>query len=368
MVTAASTAKPVHPPQGRILYLTVGKPTSGGQHVNEEHVVTLRQLGWDAHLLQWPRGSQLDTLAQTDSLNRTDDSSTWPQWDCEAPVARFTGPDMLRSDDIVVVPEPWRMQLAYFARLHLRKVVHCQNPYYAFHGVHSMAALKQAGYLDIITCSDFTSAQLRKMGWQGALHTVPPQVDEAFTGAQGTTTAETDHRQMQLAYMPRKRPIEAKYVQGLFRALFPQWAKLPWLAIESMSREQCAQAMRQSAVFASLGHLEGLGLPPLEAMASGCVVAGFTGGGGAEYATPANGFWVAEGDHEGFCQALNQALLCASQPVWRNAVCGAAQQALSAHSPDAFKASLDLAWQGIACRALPASKPTADRSGLTPAQ
>lgn len=359
--TGVSAAPPTTAP--RIFYLTVGKPTSGGQHVNEEHVDALRQLGWDAYLLLWPRSKE----PQPSALQG--DTSAWAQWDCCTPVVRYSGPEVLRPGDVVVVPEPWRVQLAHFAKLPVRKVVHCQNPYYAFHGAHSMAALRRAGYADIITCSDFTSAQLRKMGWQGDLHTVPPQIRSAFLQFAHGKEERLEESGLQISFMPRKRPIEAKYVQGLFQALYPKWAQVPWQAIEGMTREQCAKAMGQSAVFASLSHLEGLGLPPLEAMASGCVVAGFMGGGGADFATPANGFWVAEGDHEGFCQALNQALMCATTPAWRHAVLASAEQALRAHSPQAFKSALDRAWQRIACRALPQAQAQSPApSGLAPAQ
>ena len=41
---------------------------------------------------------------------------------------------------------------------------------------------------------------------------------------------------------------------------------------------------------------EGFGLPPLEAMACGCIVVGFHGYGGLEYATNNNGFWCEEGN------------------------------------------------------------------------
>ncbi len=42
----------------------------------------------------------------------------------------------------------------------------------------------------------------------------------------------------------------------------------------------------------------------LEAMAAGCVCAGFTGVGGDEYATPDNGFWVPNEDCEAAADAL----------------------------------------------------------------
>ena len=324
---------------GRIFYLTVGRPTSGGQQVNEEHVVALRSLGLDAQLLQWPRNAGSPSPASD-----RDDPSVWPVWDTAAPLTRFTSPDVLRPGDTVVIPEPWRMQLRAFASWPVRRVVHCQNPYYMFHGTASLPALAEAGYAHILSCSRYTSQLIRQCGWTGGLHTVAPQIDPVFTP---TDSAGGPQRQLQVAFMPRKRAIEAIFLQGLFRSLYPQWAQVPWVALDGISRAECAARMRNSAVFASLSHLEGLGLPPLEAMASGCLVAGFTGGGGGDYATPSNGFWAAEGDHEGFCQAVNEALRCASTPAWADEVRAASATAVAAHTPEAFQRDLLAAWTTI---------------------
>jgi len=67
--------------------------------------------------------------------------------------------------------------------------------------------------------------------------------------------------------------------------------------------------MRQSAVYAAFPLREGLGLMCLEAMASGCLVVGYTGQGGMEYATMYNGHWIEEGYHENFVKALAEAYI-----------------------------------------------------------
>ncbi len=314
---------------GIIYYLTVGAPTSGGQQVNEEHVQALCEMGWDARLLQWPRQN---------------DAQPWPTWHTACRLDRMSSPEVLRPQDIIVLPEAWRPQIKVFAGLKVRKVVHNQNPYYCFRGADHMSDLMKQGYEHILTCSDYTSMLLRQFGWTGPLHTVVPQIDPVFT----PRAAPLLEQPLRIALMPRKRPVEAMFMQGLFRARYPQWAQVPWLSINEMTRQQCAEVLQQSAVFASFSHLEGLGLPPLEAAACGCIVAGFTGGGGRDYATPSNGFWVAEGDHDAFAQALDTALRCASTPVWRAEVQGAFQASVTAHGREAFKASLAQAWTAIA--------------------
>jgi len=84
--------------------------------------------------------------------------------------------------------------------------------------------------------------------------------------------------------------------------------------LSGFARQACAQIMAQSAVYAAFPFLESLGLMCLEAMASGCLVVGYTGQGGMEYATTHNGHWIEDGDHENFVKALGEGLHRASGP------------------------------------------------------
>jgi glycosyltransferase involved in cell wall biosynthesis len=157
-------------------------------------------------------------------------------------------------------------------------------------------------------------------------------------------------KKMQVAFMPDKRPKEWPLVRDLLAYRHPRWARIPWVPIRQVSRKACAQVMAESAVFASFSYLEGLGLPPLEAMASGCLVCGFDGHGGADYANAGNGLWVREGDHAGFADALAQALAATQGAASNSAV-----QQLRAggftttirYSQARFERELIRAWQAI---------------------
>ena len=61
------------------------------------------------------------------------------------------------------------------------------------------------------------------------------------------------------------------------------WEILP---IGQVHQAELAGVFGAARIFISLSHREGLGLPPAEAMASGCYVIGFTGGGGREFMLP----------------------------------------------------------------------------------
>ena len=61
--------------------------------------------------------------------------------------------------------------------------------------------------------------------------------------------------------------------------------------MENRTERETAEIFGRSTIVLSLPFLESFGLVPLEAMASGAIVIGFTGYGGQEYASAENGFW-----------------------------------------------------------------------------
>jgi hypothetical protein len=334
-----------------IYYGISGKASAGGQHVNEQHVVALRRMGLRAYLLYWPAGTTVE------------------RFDSAAPVVLLTPHMTWHPEDVMVLPEGWRRPLAEFGKVSSRKVLHCQNPYYVFHGVDQVSDYEQLGIERAIVCSDFTGRHLGQLGFRPPVHVVRPLLHPAFIAgraasediespgafglATGAVTSDTvvnanrPKRALQIAYMPRKLPVESRYLQGLFKAMYPQYRDVPWVAIEGRSHAECATLLRGSAVFAAFSYMEGLGLPPLEAMSCGCIVAGFHGHGGTEYATDGNGFWVEPGDHEGFVHAVARAIVTARDNGARRTIETQMANTIKAYSAQAFAQSISETWRLI---------------------
>jgi hypothetical protein len=108
----------------------------------------------------------------------------------------------------------------------------------------------------------------------------------------------------QIALIPKKLPREAAAVQRIFTLKYPELAGTGWEIIDNRSERETAEIFGRSMAVLSLPFLESFGLVPLEAMSSGAIVAGFTGYGGQEYATPENGFWFAPDQMEEVADAL----------------------------------------------------------------
>lgn len=296
---------------------------TGGELVNLQHVATLHQHGVRAVALVNADAPDADFAGASLPLERLH------------PDRRF-GPQ-----DVVVIPDYYRDAHAYFARLKCRRVLHTQGPFLTFRGFDTIDALNAAGFEAGIACSQFGAGLMQRMGAAIDWQVVTPFVHPLF---QPGLTA----KKRQIAYMPSKRPKEAPVVRALFRHRYPALANVPWVPIADVSRRACAAVMAESAVFASFSYLEGLGLPPLEAMASNCLVCGFDGHGGTDYATPDNGQWVKEGDHQGFADAVHgclSAVLSGGEPLRQRLEAG--RQTAARFSQERFTRELLAAWQTI---------------------
>ena len=135
-----------------------------------------------------------------------------------------------------------------------------------------------------------------------------------------------------------------------------------WIPVENLPPEGVARALRGADVFLATGFPEGFGLPPLEAMACGCVVAGFTGMGGWDYmrqslpggweptfALPevpwgGNGFFASDGDVWGAAVALKAACDCLRDGTAREVV-AAGLEAAAGYSPERQKRELLRLWE-----------------------
>ncbi|MBL8773443.1 MAG: glycosyltransferase [Phenylobacterium sp.] len=312
----------------RIFYVTQGVHRTGGQLVNLDHVAALRRFGYDARLLfVRPEGEPPGAFA--------------PEFPAGFDAPWSVGAPSLAADDIAVVGEMFGAGALAVMDAPCRKILHNQGPYYSFSAFLDVPSIERWGAEAMILPSGFAADMLRRMGWTRPLHVVRPALDPGFASAGGP-------RRLRIAATVNRRPQEWRLIRGAFRSLRPDLGEVPWIEIRDMSRAQVAQAMAGSELFLALGEREGLGLPPLEALATGALVVGFTGGGGREYATPENGDWFDEGAYIEIAETLARRVdeLRAGETFEARRAAGRA--AAAGFSREAFEAQLAAAWASIA--------------------
>lgn len=249
----------------RIVYAGFATPRhSGGVHVLTQHVQLLRAAGRDAWL--W-----------------LPDPAVRPVW---------IGPDLpvlagntidLAADDLLVLPEvpvvPGRDPAPG-----ARKVIFNQNHFYTYAAWDSDSAL----YPDwspapsVWTVSDESRSVLSALLPDLPVAVVPNPIDGDLFHQRPATGPS-------VAWFPRKRPREASLLRRLVRN-DRRLAGVAWSELVDAPRDEVAHTLGTTTVFVSLGHSESFGLTVAEALASGCLVVGYDGGGGHELFT-APGVW-----------------------------------------------------------------------------
>lgn len=267
----------------RILYLsTVFNKPAGGVRTIFHHVRELRRLGFEAAVV-------------------STGAKPAPDWFTpDVPIIPFQSHLVLDPDDVLVLPEGAATATANARPARCRKVLFCQNQFSAFDSLRGAASWAELGVDYALYCS----------------RTVAEAVGRCFTFRDSAvvrcaidrTLFRPGGKRPSVIFMPRKRGDEVELLRQIFERQWPQYASLPWLRLNGLGEQLVAQHLEGAGVFLSLGKREGLGLPPLEAMACGCLVAGYTGLGGREYATADNGFWVEEDDTFAAADALGHAL------------------------------------------------------------
>lgn len=253
-----------------IYYLCPDYPhPSGGVRVIYRHVECLLQAGIDACVLQ-------------------EISPFRPAWfESAAEVRWLTAMPEIRPSDPVVVPENYPRLKALGAGLR-PSTIFIQNPFYIGTPGDGFKSWIRDGIETIIAGSFSTALTLARLGVKVDV-TIPCVIDRKLFRPRA--------KKLQIATIPRKRPKEALAIRAFFEHLADSsLAEAGWVDIVGESELQAARVLGESSVFLSLAKLEGLGLPALEAMSAGCIVVGFHGLGGSEFATSRNGFWCSDGD------------------------------------------------------------------------
>jgi glycosyltransferase involved in cell wall biosynthesis len=307
----------------RIVYVLMSDGgIAGGHKMILRHVETLRDLGFDA-------------VCYIGAQSKT------PAWLSHKVPLELGTP--VRPDDILVIPDDATEALGLTQKTQLRTVIFSQNPYYFASTSFDVVGQYAADRLPVfISVGRRLAATIGRAFPQARVELVPCFADErVFRPA--------DSKSPTVAFAPRKRPREAKAIRGFFRRLHPEHAELGWRELLNATETEVAQGLSSASLFLSLSRLESVGMTTLEAIASGCVCAGFTGVGGWEYATDDNGFWVPEDD----CEAAADAVARAADLVRTGGAplkhcLDASRETASQWSYATFRAALEEVWMRLA--------------------
>jgi glycosyltransferase involved in cell wall biosynthesis len=260
LVPAESRFKLFHESWPRYLHRRLFHPEkrypSGGVQVIYQHVAMLRRHDREAHAVHLGRF-------------RVD----WFEHAIE-PLGLEQARTAMRANDVLVVPEYLPRWAQGFACRH--KLAFVQNWGYVAKAIGS-GDYADFGFTGVLCCGDYLKR------WMASRTELPVWQVGNGIDFNRFRPDPAQRRPGRLLFLRRK----PAWVLGrrAIRRLRPSLRQ----AVEVVAlpphqtQQQMIQAYQQADVFLALGFPEGFALPPLEAMACGCAVVGFAGGGGRDF-------------------------------------------------------------------------------------
>nr|WP_045221007.1 glycosyltransferase family 4 protein [Desulfonatronum thioautotrophicum] len=238
----------------------------------------------------------------------------------------------LDSGHLWLVPEGWTNALAPGLRAGAHCLVYVQNWAYLFSSLPKGVSWRELANTFLAVSRPVAWFIARVLGQPSQV--VRPGIDRTLFRPR----TRKPEGPLRVAYMSRKNKALAELIQAVFTARNPELAtpdRISWMDIHGRSQAEVAEGLNQSHIFLATGFPEGCPLPPLEAMACGCLPVGFAGFGGWEYMRPiamaamealegtpqqkpwfpvpenpwpGNGLWVPDGDALAAALALEHAM------------------------------------------------------------
>ena len=279
----------------------------------------------------------------------------------------------LTPDDRYLVAEGWPNMLAPGLNAKAHNLVYVQNWAYLF------SALPQGVRWQDLPVSFLAVSQpvawfMEQFGGLNATATLRPALDSALF-----RPGPKPGGSVRIAWMPRKNKALAEQIRQISEAALHS-AKgnrpgVDWVAIHNLPPEEVARTLASCHIFWCTGFPEGLGLPPLEAMAAGCLPVGFTGFGGWDYMRQAlpggytppfaprpvpwsgNGFFVPDGDVIAAARALLDAIdLVARKDPALDSLLAQGKRAAAAYSSEEQRQTVQALWGTPDCMIKPKEK------------
>jgi glycosyl transferase family 1 len=299
---------------------------AGGVRKLYRHVDVLRSHGFDAYISHHQAGFRCNWFENNTPI-------LYPP-DC-----------FPRMFDILVVPEIYSWDISHQTP-GVPKVIFNQNAYQTFDRVTPETRNDPAPY----TREDVFATIVVSEDSRQYLHYAFPnhRLLRIRYAVDGQVFRYEPRKRLQIAYMPRKIPYEATQVLSILEAR-GALAGVNVAKIEDMTEAQAAAVLRESLIFLSFAVEEGWSLPPMEAMACGCIAIGYDGRGGREYFTGEFGFPVPADDILTYASTVERVLTqCRTDPEpLMEMAYRAAGHVRSVYSPASEERDIVSAWEQI---------------------
>jgi glycosyltransferase involved in cell wall biosynthesis len=214
---------------------------------------------------------------------------------------------MLSAEDVMIIPEGFPNVMEKTSKLPCKRIVMAQSWYYVLSGMKVGQKWQHFGIKDVISVSDGITEYLNtimpglniknyKQSIDRSLFNVPENISE---------------KKPMISYMPgrgQESQMKTNNIIRTFYEFYPHYRWIRFAPLQGMNKEDFSKQLKSSAVALYTDDIAGFGTLPLEAMACGTHVVGWTPFGSKEYINENNGFWAVNGDIFQIAELIGYAL------------------------------------------------------------
>lgn len=200
----------------------------------------------------------------------------------------------LGPEDFLFIPEGFPNIMEQTAQIPCKKIILCQSWYYILNGLRVGQSWQQYGIQDVISVSDGITEYLNAVMPGLKIKEFKQSIDRDLF----KEVSQVDKKPI-ISYQPGRSQdavLKTHNVIKTFYAFFPHYRWVRFVELQNLSKKEYAERIGESAFVLYTDEIAGFGTLPLEAMASGTHVIGWTPLGSKEYIKENNGYWCTNGD------------------------------------------------------------------------
>lgn len=204
-------------------------------------------------------------------------------------------PLMMNPEDIMIIPEGFPNIMENTSQLPCKRIVFAQSWYYVLSGMKVGQKWQHFGIKDVISISDGITEYLNTVMPGLKVRNYKQSIDKSLFNI----PEKLSDKAPMISYMPGRGPesqMKTNNVIRTFYEFYPHYRWIRFAPLQGLSKEDFANQIKTSAFVLYTDEIAGFGTLPLEAMACGTHVIGWTPFGSKEYITENNGFWAVNGD------------------------------------------------------------------------
>jgi len=201
---------------------------------------------------------------------------------------------VINPEDFVIIPEGLPNVMEKFSQIACKKIVLAQSWYYILNAMQIGQKWQQFGIQDVMSISNGISEYIKAIMPGLNIKNCTQSIDKSLFKKYPLT-----EKYPKIAFMPGRSQdavIKTYNVIKTFYSFYPQFRWVRFDELKGLSKEEFAERLGTSSICLYTDEIAGFGTMPLEAMACGTHVVGWTPLGGKEYMNADNGFWAANGD------------------------------------------------------------------------